>query len=47
MARHSWLKVTLNTVGVADNIRRLSGQSMRNCVTVLTLNRDTLGEVSM
>ena len=38
MVPHSWLKETLKTVGVADNIRRLLGQSMRNWKIVLTLN---------
>ena len=32
---------------MADNTRRLLGQSMRNWKTVLTSKGDTLGEVSI
>ena len=47
MVPHSWLKETLKMVGVADNICRLLGQSIRNWKKALTSNRDTLGEVSI
>ena len=41
MVPYSWLKETLKMVGVADNIRRLLGQSMRKWKTVLTSNGNT------
>ena len=47
MVPHFWLKDTLKMMGVAGNIRRLLGQSMCNWKTVLTLNEDILGEVSI
>ena len=47
MVPYSWLKETLKMVGVANNTRRLLGRSMCNWKTVLTSNRDTLGEVSI
>ena len=46
MVPHSWSKDTLKIVGMADNIRRLLGHSMRNWKTVLASNGDTLGKVS-
>ena len=42
----SWLKETLKTVGVADNIPRLLRQSIYNWKTVFASNDDTLSEVS-
>ena len=45
MLPYSWLKETLKMIGLADNIRRLLGQSIRNWKTVFTLNGDTLSEV--
>ena len=44
MMPHSWLKEKLKIVGVAGNICRLLSQSMCNWKTVLTSNKDTLGE---
>ena len=43
----SWLKETLKMVGVAENIRRLLGQSIHNWKTIFASNDDTLSEVSM
>ena len=42
----SWLKETLKTVGVADNIPRLLRQSIYNWKTKFASNDDTLSEVS-
>ena len=47
MVSCSWLKETLKMVAVADNIRRLLGQSIHNWKTVFESNGDTLSEVSM
>ena len=47
MVPHSWLKETQKFLGVADNIRQVLGQIMRNWKTVHTSNGDTLGEVSI
>ena len=47
MVSCSWLKETLKIVGVAENIRRLLGQSIHNWKTIFASNDDTLSEVSM
>ena len=46
MVPHSWLKETLKIVGMAVNIWRLLGQSMRNWKTVIASNGGTIGKVS-
>ena len=47
MVPHSWILKMLDTVGVADNIRNLLSNSMRDWKTVLTSNNEVLGDVDI